>query len=1014
MKPHHQQPSPRLKAARTIAVTLLISLLPVGLVQADTVGGAAIVVTTLTDEDDGLLGGSSGVSLREAVKYASPGADITIAGGIGRSMNLTLGALRIEQDLTIDASSLSKPLWIDANGGPRVFDIISGTCVVLRHLIISGGNAGATNGGGIYTDGELTLEDCTVRDNTANCAGGITNGGNLTLIRSTLFGNTATDVGGAICNGNVLTIRQCTFSGNHSVNRAGAIANWGPLDIQHATIANNTAVNFEGGIAKYAGTLTMGYTIVAGNHASSTPNLLGAIDTPTGPNVTSGDPLLAPLDTHGGITRTMPPLRYSPAINPATDSGVTTDQRGFSRSGTPDIGAAEYGPVVQVISINDSGPGSLRHAVAIAAEQGGVVEIAPQLGGQTVTLTSGPIAFSGKESLLVDASGFSNGFTVSGDDQFGVFTIAEDSSAILHGFTITEGHAASGGGIYNAGQLHLIGSTVCGNRAADGAFSGGSGGGIMNLNDMTITASTVSDNQSGEGPDSEGGPLGGSGAGIMSLGRLVVDRSTIVNNVCAPGGLAGGLYNGFEGSLTVTHSTITGNQSSEGGGVFSTGDFILRHSILTFNLAPSFSNIAGFFNSEGTNNVTDDDPILAPLGNYGGPTETMPPLSSSPSIDQGIGSQESIDQRGFSRDGVPDLGAVEYKPLSMSGVVWEDLDADGVRTANDAVIAGAQILLFNAEGTSLIASVMSAADGSYSVSEADGLIPGEQIMALNLPALDADVLWTATLRDAGSDESTDSDLLPCDLTAGRCLLETIQVPTGLFQFDAGVARQELDRGGVTGQLWHDENDDSFRIDEPGFGNGTVELLAGDTGDRVAMTSTDPAGNYQFLNLLPGNYQVRFLLPPGMDHFTGPAGDSEVSFYGYSLSHPVAPGGAVSVSAGVTDQPPVLAQQPANDTALRTAPETAQGLRLHRDAATGETTLRWTILPLMRNSDGKNFFPRQWVETSRDLVHWEHTGIVLSATTSGQAREERVPVQLDPSQPTFLRIRVASPTDPTFD
>ena len=45
-------------------------------------------------------------------------------------------------------------------------------------------------------------------------------------------------------------------------------------------------------------------------------------------------------------------------------------------------------------------------------------------------------------------------------------------------------------------------------------------------------------------------------------------------------------------------------------------------------------------------------PMLAPLGNYGGPTQTMPPLPGSPAIDAGSDSATNLfatDQRGHAR-----------------------------------------------------------------------------------------------------------------------------------------------------------------------------------------------------------------------------------------------------------------------------------------------------------------------------------------------------------------------------
>ncbi len=61
-----------------------------------------------------------------------------------------------------------------------------------------------------------------------------------------------------------------------------------------------------------------------------------------------------------------------------------------------------------------------------------------------------------------------------------------------------------------------------------------------------------------------------------------------------------------------------------------------------------------------------NDLHLAPLGYYGGPTRTMPPLPGSPAIDAGGSTTESTDQRGLPRvaGAAVDIGAVEHIPGS--------------------------------------------------------------------------------------------------------------------------------------------------------------------------------------------------------------------------------------------------------------------------------------------------------------------------------------------------------------
>ena len=102
----------------------------------------------------------------------------------------------------------------------------------------------------------------------------------------------------------------------------------------------------------------------------------------------------------------------------------------------------------------------------------------------------------------------------------------------------------------------------------------------------------------------------------------------------------------------------------------------------------------------GTGNL-DTDPLLLPLGSYGGFTRTMPLAYGSPAIDAGTNTGcPSIDQRGFARPqdgdgkGIPtcDMGATESRILSKTfpslaaqdGVIRESSEISGIGSAVDA------------------------------------------------------------------------------------------------------------------------------------------------------------------------------------------------------------------------------------------------------------------------------------------------------------------------------------------
>jgi flagellar hook assembly protein FlgD len=258
-----------------------------------------------------------------------------------------------------------------------------------------------------------------------------------------------------------------------------------------------------------------------------------------------------------------------------------------------------------------------------------------------------------------------------------------------------------GGGIYNSGGMTVTNSTIAGNKATPyysqyGPYDGGPGGGIYNSGGLTLIASTISGNTA----TTIGSLPGGSGGGVYNVGTLSVINSTITGNTAtisaAQGQIfpvllteGGGIANQVPGTLTAINSTITGNTvtltafglpngptpapGSGGGGI--AGLSTLENTIVsgnTSNVGPA--DYEGNFDDAGGNLVAASTALqLAPLGNYGGPTQTMIPLPGSPA--NCLGAYANVnnagllaDQRGFPR-------AIYYSAIPVTCV-----DAGAVQT----------------------------------------------------------------------------------------------------------------------------------------------------------------------------------------------------------------------------------------------------------------------------------------------------------------------------------------------
>jgi len=224
-------------------------------------------------------------------------------------------------------------------------------------------------GGGINTNGNLTVINSTISGNTApiNFGGGIYSNGNLTLVGSTITGNTAgTTGGGMYLSGGTVAITNSTISGNTALSDSGGIrVNGITMTVTNSTITGNTAINGTGGIDNN-GALNLTDSLVVNNTGG---NLGGAAPSVNSHSLTGGfafaDASTNTPGNHGGPTATFALPFTSPAIDtgvcnptytdPVTNTvvTVTTDQRGIARpqGNGCDIGAFES----QGISVRTTG-----------------------------------------------------------------------------------------------------------------------------------------------------------------------------------------------------------------------------------------------------------------------------------------------------------------------------------------------------------------------------------------------------------------------------------------------------------------------------------------------------------------------------------------------------------------------------------------------------------------------------------------------------------------------------------
>jgi len=143
-----------------------------------------------------------------------------------------------------------------------------------------------------------------------------------------------------------------------------------------------------------------------------------------------------------------------------------------------------------VMNTNDSGTGSLRAALASAAD-GDTINFQAGLSG-TITLTTGQLVVG--TSVTINGPG-ANLLAISGNNVTRVFLVNPGKTVTIDGLTITNGNTggADGGGIYNKhATLTINNSTISGNSAR---FAGGiENDGFQSSATLTVTNSTLSGN----------------------------------------------------------------------------------------------------------------------------------------------------------------------------------------------------------------------------------------------------------------------------------------------------------------------------------------------------------------------------------------------------------------------------------------------------------------------------------------------------------------------------------------
>lgn len=629
------------------------------------------------------------LNVTAAMTLVGTGTTIITAGasqtaGIDRVFHITgngtvsVSNVVIEFGQTNNSSDLA-----NQGGGGILFDGSEALC--LKNVgILNNTATNKTYGGGLAVigTGPVYLDGATITDNVAGDAGGgieAVQSGALNILNSIIQQNTASGrgTGGGldVNSGSAVAPVEIYLSGTQVVNNTadgltgGGLSVWGNnLVINQSTIGSNTLSAGGSGGGIFVGG--------AGNVDITDTNVSGNINGAPGSNTTNegggmGLFTTGTVQISGSTVSNNKAVAGSPGPKAEADGGgiYAFGPNGLSIMNSTIVNnsaSAEYGTSV--------GGGFAGYGVSVAI-------VGSTINGNTASLAGGGASIDGRSgaSFIVVNTKITNN-TATGNaanTNFqcgGGVLVSGIETGQLSLSTVSGNSGPYGGGVcvLSPAGVTFLDDSISNNRVSG---VGAAGGGIYATSPITVTGSTANGNSADQG------------AGIFLEGAAAITNVTITGN--QPG--AGLEVVSTGGSTTVSFATISGNavgiQTAGPRGALSLqGTIVANNSsdcrtpdqlmFLAFNLFGSqtcgvstygqYPPGSGQYSYGGPGNVFNVKPMLGPLQDNGGPTQTMAPLPGSPAIDA-VGATvcppPATDQRGITRPQGKscDIGAVEVK-----------------------------------------------------------------------------------------------------------------------------------------------------------------------------------------------------------------------------------------------------------------------------------------------------------------------------------------------------------------
>ncbi len=629
-----------------------------------TITFASGVTGTITLTSGPLVFNNAGAT---TVTVQGPGAaNLKISGGgTSEVLDITAGQMVTISGVTIENGAATEPPLVTdpwtatgSNGG----GIWNDGTLILQDSVVTGNSALTGAGGGIYNSsiGILTLDHCTISDNTSGqdvgsrgYGGGLLNAGTATITSSSFLGNIAAGggQGAAIYNVGSAVLTNSTVTGNQSTDSqgagggAGAVYSDGQMQVANNTIFGNTVAGSGGSGGGLLQSVASSASPAYGN--------TGVISGPVSPVITNPMTVYTPNETNFSGAGT---IFTDPCLTPVYTIGANSTLMNIvsppAVPGSCQLGVASWSPVVDfalpgcarssnpcaflapVSALNSTNPYYYQiYQANVPENQVSFIYLnftAPFADGDTI------------DPYIMGCNIPRNGLYSPNSGQartlFPNGTI-EDLTSFEEEFSPASINCT----VWNNGPLAALASNVqVGGKGYYLEYTPGqnkSGTNFARVQILLIDTSTPSGCVEGSTPSACT-----LWAALLNINVVPGPGSTVANTIVAGNAAtndpdAAGVFTDLGGNLIGTAGSDAGNAG--------------------FNVSTLLGSLG-----------TPEDPMLLPLGNYGGLTETLLPSLGSPVIGAGniTYAAGSYDQRDFPRtlNGFVDIGADEFQGAALS------------------------------------------------------------------------------------------------------------------------------------------------------------------------------------------------------------------------------------------------------------------------------------------------------------------------------------------------------------